>query len=169
MSTVIVGERGQITIPKEMRKRLGIAPKTPVLVEIRDEGLFIRPALTVGLRRFTDREIERMVREDTLGKGSETASSRSGKSNGFSVQQRPVYRGVDGTGEIPFGHPIRTSITRIHPTFHLPPGARGNNVQPPGEKTGGHPVLLGTIGGGRSRTRLGGRRRESTVEGVTRK
>jgi len=38
MSTVIVGERGQITIPKEMRKRLGIAPKTPVLVEIRDEG-----------------------------------------------------------------------------------------------------------------------------------
>jgi len=69
MSTVIVGERGQITIPKEMRKRLGIAPKTPVLVEIRDEGLFIRPAVTVGLRRFTDREIERMVREDTLGKG----------------------------------------------------------------------------------------------------
>jgi len=69
MSTVIVGERGQITIPKEMRKRLGIAPKTPVLVEIRDEGLFIRPAVTVGLRRFTDREIERMGREDTLGKG----------------------------------------------------------------------------------------------------
>jgi len=69
MSTVIVGERGQITIPKEMRKRLGIAPKTPVLVEIRDEGLFIRPAVTVGLRRYTDREIERMVREDTLGKG----------------------------------------------------------------------------------------------------
>jgi hypothetical protein len=25
--------------------------------------------VTVGLRRFTDREIERMVREDTLGKG----------------------------------------------------------------------------------------------------
>jgi AbrB family looped-hinge helix DNA binding protein len=69
MVTVIVGERGQITIPKEMRKRLGIAPKSPVLVEIRDEGLFIRPAVTVGLRRFTDREIEEMVREDALGKG----------------------------------------------------------------------------------------------------
>lgn len=69
MSTVIVGERGQITIPKEMRKRLGIAPKTPVLVEIRDEGLFIRPAVAVGLRRFDDREIETMIREDVLEKG----------------------------------------------------------------------------------------------------
>ena len=69
MGTVIVGERGQITITKEMRKRLGIAPKTPVLVEIRDEGLFIRPAVAVGLRRFDDREIGKMIREDVLEKG----------------------------------------------------------------------------------------------------
>lgn len=103
------------------------------------------------------------------GKGSETASSRNGKSNGFSGQQPPVFRGVDGAGEIPFGHPFRTSIPRIHPTFHLPTGARGNKVQPPGKKTGVHPVLRGTIGGCRSRTRLAGRRRGSTLEGATRK
>ena len=66
MQTVIVGERGQITIPKEIRKRLGIRSKTPVVLEVRDEGLLIRPAVAVALRLFSDREIETMVAEDAL-------------------------------------------------------------------------------------------------------
>jgi antitoxin PrlF len=32
----LVGERGQVTIPKALRKRFGIKPKT--VVEFRDEG-----------------------------------------------------------------------------------------------------------------------------------
>lgn len=34
MVTGVVGERWQITIPKDMRKRLGINPKSPVVMEI---------------------------------------------------------------------------------------------------------------------------------------
>lgn len=41
METVIVGERGQVTIPKKLRERLGIKPKSPVVIELKEEGLVI--------------------------------------------------------------------------------------------------------------------------------
>jgi AbrB family looped-hinge helix DNA binding protein len=69
METLIVGERGQITIPKEMRRQLGIEPKQPVQVEVRDNMLCIRPVLTVPLRVFSDIQIADMVQEDTLEYG----------------------------------------------------------------------------------------------------
>lgn len=69
METLIVGERGQITIPKDMRKQLGIEPKQPVQVEVRDNMLCIRPVLAVQLRVFDDAQIAEMVREDTLAYG----------------------------------------------------------------------------------------------------
>ena len=69
METLIVGERGQITIPKGIRERLGIKPKAPVIIEVKNDGLVIRPAVTVSLRNFSDREIKEMIKEETLGKG----------------------------------------------------------------------------------------------------
>lgn len=69
METLIVGERGQITIPKEMRRQLGIEPKQPVQVEVRDNVLCIRPVLAVSLRVFSDTQIVGMVQEDTLEYG----------------------------------------------------------------------------------------------------
>jgi AbrB family looped-hinge helix DNA binding protein len=66
METLIVGERGQITIPKEIRRQLGIEPKQPVQVEVRDNMLCIHPVLTVSLRVFSDTHIADMVQEDTL-------------------------------------------------------------------------------------------------------
>lgn len=69
METLIVGERGQITIPKEMRRQLGIEPKQPVQVEVRDNTLCIRPVLAVSLRVFSDPQIADMVQEDTLEYG----------------------------------------------------------------------------------------------------
>jgi AbrB family looped-hinge helix DNA binding protein len=69
MITGIVGERGQITIPKEIRKRLGIEPKTPVAMEITPEGLLIHPTVTVPVRSFSDEFIRKMAAEDRLKPG----------------------------------------------------------------------------------------------------
>ncbi len=68
METLIVGERGQITIPKEVRERLGIRPKSPVVIEVKDDGLVIRPAVTIALRKFSDKRIKEITREDILDK-----------------------------------------------------------------------------------------------------
>lgn len=69
MAATIVGDRGQITIPKELRERLGIRPKAPVLLEVRDDGILIRPTATVPLRTLSQENIRRIVAEDRLEAG----------------------------------------------------------------------------------------------------
>jgi AbrB family looped-hinge helix DNA binding protein len=46
----IVGERGTITIPAEMRRRKGLQPGSPFLVEERGDEIVIRPADIVPRR-----------------------------------------------------------------------------------------------------------------------
>jgi AbrB family looped-hinge helix DNA binding protein len=47
----IVGERGTITIPSDMRRRAGLQPGSPVLIEERGDEIVIRPADIVPRRR----------------------------------------------------------------------------------------------------------------------
>lgn len=79
MITGIVGERGQITIPKELRKRLGIEPKTPVAMEITPQGLLIHPTVTVPVRSFSDDFIEEIAAADALQKGEKEKILRKWK------------------------------------------------------------------------------------------
>jgi len=79
MITGIVGERGQITIPKDIRKRLGIEPKTPVAMEITPQGLLIHPTVTVPVRSFSDDFIEEIAAADALKKGEKEKILRKWK------------------------------------------------------------------------------------------
>ncbi len=69
MITGVVGERGQITIPKEIRKRLGIKPKSPVVMEVTPQGLLIHPTVTVPLRSFSDEFVKEVTARDILKPG----------------------------------------------------------------------------------------------------
>ena len=69
METVIIGERGQVTIPKRLRQKLGMKPKTPVVVELREGGILIKPAVTVPLREFPDEFVKQLEKEDLLKRG----------------------------------------------------------------------------------------------------
>ena len=66
METVIVGERGQVTIPKKLRDRFGIKSKSPVVFELREDGIMIKPALTVTVREFSDDFIKAIVKSDQV-------------------------------------------------------------------------------------------------------
>ena len=79
MITGIVGERGQITIPKDIRKRLGIEPKTPVAMEITPQGLLIHPTVTVPVRSFSDDFIEEIAAVDAIKKGEKEKILRKWK------------------------------------------------------------------------------------------
>lgn len=79
MITGIVGERGQITIPKDLRKRLGIEPKTPVSMEITPQGLLIHPTVTIPVRSFSDDFIEEIAAADALKKGEKEKILRKWK------------------------------------------------------------------------------------------
>ncbi len=76
MDTVIVGERGQITIPKEIRKKYGIKKRQPLIIEDKDGEIVIKPAVAVPIkeleklvRKFDDDFIREIVKEDLLKDG----------------------------------------------------------------------------------------------------
>jgi len=69
METVIVGERGQVTIPKKLRDRFGIKSKSPVVFELREDGIMIKPAITITVREFPEDFIKAVTRADQLKAG----------------------------------------------------------------------------------------------------
>ena len=69
METVIVGEKGQVTIPKKLRDRFGIKSKSPVVFELREDGIMIKPAMTVTIRQFPDDFVMDITKADQLKSG----------------------------------------------------------------------------------------------------
>ena len=69
METAIVGERGQVTIPKKLRDRFGIKSKSPVVFELREDGIMIKPAVTVMVREFSEDFIKSVTKADRLKEG----------------------------------------------------------------------------------------------------
>ncbi len=65
-TTVIVSPRGQITLPVEVRHRLGIKEGGVVTLEERDGALLLRPAAVVELTMYSDEDIARWDAEDEL-------------------------------------------------------------------------------------------------------
>lgn len=65
--TVAVSPRGQLTLPAELRRRLGIREGSMLTVEERQGGLFLRPAAVVELTMYSDREIAAWDAADELG------------------------------------------------------------------------------------------------------
>jgi|WetSurMetagenome_2_1015567.scaffolds.fasta_scaffold00068_47 bifunctional DNA-binding transcriptional regulator/antitoxin component of YhaV-PrlF toxin-antitoxin module len=77
LESAVLGERGQVTIPKRMLDEHGMAPKSAVIIESTINGALVMPAVTVDVREFSDRQIEEFIRanditeaerEDTLKK-----------------------------------------------------------------------------------------------------
>ncbi len=66
VDTLVVSERGQITLPKRLRDRLAITTGSALIVEERDGGLVLRPAAVTRLRMYSDDEIAGWLREDRV-------------------------------------------------------------------------------------------------------
>lgn len=66
MVTLQITKRGSVTIPPDLRKRLGLDHiKNPlVVVEERDGGLFLQPAAAVPIRSFPRTTIDGWIRAD---------------------------------------------------------------------------------------------------------
>ena len=47
MTLVVISEKGQITLPSALRRKLGIKPRSRVEVELREHEIIVRPVKTV--------------------------------------------------------------------------------------------------------------------------
>ncbi|WP_263353967.1 AbrB/MazE/SpoVT family DNA-binding domain-containing protein [Acidicapsa acidisoli] len=46
MQTILVGKRGTVVIPAKLRKRYKLDEGSPMLIEEREDGILMRPAIT---------------------------------------------------------------------------------------------------------------------------
>ena len=65
-TNVIVSTRGQITLPSDLRRRLGIREGGIVTLEERNGALILRPAAVFELTMYGDQETARWDAEDAL-------------------------------------------------------------------------------------------------------
>jgi AbrB family looped-hinge helix DNA binding protein len=65
-TNVVVSTRGQITLPSDLRRRLGIREGGIVTLEERNGALILRPAAVFELTMYGDREIAGWDAEDAL-------------------------------------------------------------------------------------------------------
>lgn len=64
--TLIVSNRGQITLPAEIRKQLGIRPGSAVIIEARAGEVALKPAAVLEIEVYSDRQIAEWDRDDAL-------------------------------------------------------------------------------------------------------
>ena len=63
---LLVSNRGQITLPASLRKRLGIQSGGVVTLEEKDNVVVLRPAAVVEMETYSDEEVARWDKEDRL-------------------------------------------------------------------------------------------------------
>ena len=64
--TLVVSDRGQVTLPKRLRERLAIKAGSALIAEERDGALVLRPAAVTPLRVYSGEEIQDWLREDRV-------------------------------------------------------------------------------------------------------
>lgn len=53
MATTKIGKRGTVVIPAGLRRKYGFEEGSLVVAEAREEGVLLRPAVTLPLERYT--------------------------------------------------------------------------------------------------------------------
>ncbi len=69
MTTITMTKRGAVTIPPDLRRKLGVdgVQHALLIVEERDGGLFLQPAAAVPLRDIPRATIDAWISEDKRG------------------------------------------------------------------------------------------------------
>jgi len=70
---LMLSNRGQITLPAALRKRLGIKAGDFVIIEERGDEILLKPGVVVEVQHYSDDQITRWDADDAL---SETERAR---------------------------------------------------------------------------------------------
>ncbi|MBW6487141.1 MAG: AbrB/MazE/SpoVT family DNA-binding domain-containing protein [Syntrophobacterales bacterium] len=65
-ASLTVSSRGQITLPTDIRKRMGIVAGGVVILEEREDEVALRPAAVLEIETYSDADVARWNAEDHL-------------------------------------------------------------------------------------------------------
>jgi AbrB family looped-hinge helix DNA binding protein len=67
MGIVLMSEKGQVTIPREIRDKLHIQKGDPLVVDLDSQGVIrLRPAAVLPVETYSDPRLQEFDRENTL-------------------------------------------------------------------------------------------------------
>jgi antitoxin PrlF len=64
--TLIVSNRGQLTLPASLRRRFGIKDGGAIILEERDNELVLKPAMVLEVEMYTDAQVSAWNEADRL-------------------------------------------------------------------------------------------------------
>jgi len=77
MTTIQVNERGSLTLPKSLRKKLGIERGGVVMAELSTEGLVLKPAVSFPIELYSNERVDEFDKADReLGQYLESKPKR---------------------------------------------------------------------------------------------
>lgn len=75
MDIVKCGKKGQITIPRQVLKRLGIMENTPMLLDVTDDGaILLRQAAVLPVEIYSDERVAEFEREGRVSDAERLAA-----------------------------------------------------------------------------------------------
>jgi antitoxin PrlF len=57
MDTIQINARGSLTLPKPLRKKLGLEKGGFVIAEVSEQGIFLKPALAFPIEMYSDSRV----------------------------------------------------------------------------------------------------------------
>ncbi len=64
VTTIQINERGALTLPKAMRKGLGLEKGGVVMAEATDGGIWLKPAVSFAIEVYSDARVEEFDQAD---------------------------------------------------------------------------------------------------------
>jgi bifunctional DNA-binding transcriptional regulator/antitoxin component of YhaV-PrlF toxin-antitoxin module len=66
MTAIPVSKRGTVTLPPEVRRKLRLesVPHPMLLVELREDGVFLHPATAVPVRDIPLKQMQKWIKDD---------------------------------------------------------------------------------------------------------
>lgn len=61
---ITIGRRGAITLPSRLRKRFGLGQNDKLIVEETDQGLLLRPAVSMPIEVYSEERIAEFQQDD---------------------------------------------------------------------------------------------------------
>ena len=61
---ISINERGGLTLPKEMRRRLGVAGTSQIVAEETEEGVLLRPGATFPVEMYSEKRLAEFRRNN---------------------------------------------------------------------------------------------------------
>ena len=64
IKVININGRGTLTLPKEMRQRLGVSSNAQVVAEETDDGILLRPGVTFPVELYSDTRLTEFRRNN---------------------------------------------------------------------------------------------------------